>query len=356
MSKKTTIIGIVVLVLGAIAVPTGIFASDYIRKLVREGVPEALLKIQDDATEGLEDQIPGLATPDVLLGIEEEAFNELNNSLQALSTPDVLLGVEGEALDNLELQFSIMATPDILLNLKAEMEAQLPALINCTTAANLINETVDLLVLAYGLDIGTNIFFNDPTFQVDLSGMGLGPFFKGVSNFTGVNMGYTLTARQTLLFDGISVPGVGDVPGLINDTDLGMGVCGFLEIYNASLTNYLLNQTIQALYNANWLQLTTIAGWLQYHVFPDVVPTAFFAQYQMTVSEAVNYGFYYQWANGTLVPDGIDLSVFLEDYDEELKGFEAGVPTQTGIANLTTISMWTPSNPKAGIIPSRAGN
>lgn len=318
MSRKSKlIISIILLFVGVGAIPTGFYVNQYLVDQVYEAVPEALLGIQEEALPSIEEQLPGLATPDVLLGIEEKALITLESQLPVLTTPDVLLG------------------------LKAEIEDKIPALINCTTAANVINGTVDLLVQLFGLDAGTNIFFNDPTFQADIGG---GIILKGVSNYTGASMGYTLTARQTLLYDGISIPTVADVPGLINDTILGTGVCGFLEIYNASLYNMVLNQTIQTLYNATWPQLTAVAGWLQFHVFPDVVPGAFFGKYGIPVSTAEAFGFYFQWANGTLIEDGIDLSVFLETYDTELKGFEAGVPIHTNISLATCINMWDPTN------------
>jgi hypothetical protein len=317
MSKKSKlIIGIILLAVGGILVPTGYFVNNYLREQVSEGVPEALLKIQADAVPGLEEQIPGLATDDVLLSIEAQALVELQNELPYLATPDVLLG------------------------LKAEIEDKIPGLINCTTTANVINMTIAYLMLTLDFDTASNLLFNDPTFEFSLGFATL----KGVSNFTGVSMGYTSASRQALLIDGISIPGVGDIAGLINDTTLGTGVCGFLEVYNASLYDLTLNQTIQTLYNATWIQLTTLAGWFQYHVFPDIVPGVFQNRYGIPTSVAELYGFYFQWANGTLIEDGIDLSVFLETYDIELKGLEAGVPTPTNIPLTSCISMWDPTN------------
>lgn len=75
MSKKSfLIIGIILLAIGGVLIPTGYFINTIFRDQVYDGVPEALLGIQEEALPSLEDQIPGLATPKILLGIEENAL------------------------------------------------------------------------------------------------------------------------------------------------------------------------------------------------------------------------------------------------------------------------------------------
>lgn len=75
MSKRSSlIISILLLVIGSVLIPTGYFINTIFRNQVYDGVPEALLGIQEEALPALEDQIPGLATPEILLGIEENAL------------------------------------------------------------------------------------------------------------------------------------------------------------------------------------------------------------------------------------------------------------------------------------------
>jgi len=75
MSKRSSlIISIILLVIGGILIPSGYFINTIFRNQVYDGVPEALLGIQEEALPSLEDQIPGLATPGILLGIEENAL------------------------------------------------------------------------------------------------------------------------------------------------------------------------------------------------------------------------------------------------------------------------------------------
>ena len=75
MSKRSSlIISIILMIIGGVLIPTGYFINITFRNQVYDGVPEALLGIQEEALPVLEDQIPGLATPGILLGIEENAL------------------------------------------------------------------------------------------------------------------------------------------------------------------------------------------------------------------------------------------------------------------------------------------
>jgi hypothetical protein len=349
MSNKSKLITSIILLIVSIGLlPTGFILNHTFVEQIYAGVPDALLGIQEEAVPSLEDQLPGLATPDVLLGVESEAVSTLESQLPGLAAPDVLLGVEAEALTQLEGQLPYLATPDVLLGLKAEIEATIPALINFVTSASVMNQTIYYAISFYGtFPAALAAFFNDQSWSTNTFGML--PINSISEVMTGglASLGFTTAAQQAIMINGISIPGVADIPGLINDTTLGTGVGGFLEIYSATydpITGPFINATIQTLYNATWTQLQAVAGYLVSYLFL-LVPGFFQAQFGITVPVAEAYGFYFQWANGTLVEDGIDLSVFLETYDTELKGLEAGVPIATDISLFTSIDMWDPSNP-----------
>jgi hypothetical protein len=198
--KSKLIIGIILLAIGGGLAPTGYFVNDYLKEQVYEGVPETLLKIQADAVPSLKVQIPVSAT------------------LELFST------IEDETLPELEEQLPFDATPDVLLELKTDMEDKIPGVINCTTAAFMILLTLTIINIS-DFVIASNILFNDPTFEYNFPFPPLSPTLKGVSNYTGVNMSYTMISRITLLMGGISIPGVGNVSGIIDDITLGTGVC-----------------------------------------------------------------------------------------------------------------------------------
>ncbi|MFX1408980.1 MAG: hypothetical protein ACFFA6_01400 [Promethearchaeota archaeon] len=319
-SKSKLIIAIVLLAAGAGLVPTGFFLNQYLIDEVYEGVPEALLKIQDDAVPSLEEQIPGLATPDVLLGIEAEALIQLQGQLPSLATPQVLDELKDEAI------------------------AQLPLIINGSGAAQAINQTIDgAAAVAGSYVIAKEDFFNSPTFQADYS-----PFIptipQGVSDYYDtllgnpniVNLSYTTNAQDYLLY------GNGPLPGLITDLELGLGLLGYMELYlNASLGVPGVNATMQFYYNATWSQLEALAGYISNYLWEVVVKSQYAP---LTIEQYAEILFHAQWTNGTLVEDGIDLSLFKSGIPPGTYGLEAGVPNPTNITLLTSMDLWDDSD------------
>jgi len=291
-NKSKLIVGLVLLAVGAGLVPTGFFINQYLVDQVYEGVPEALLKIKDDATESLEEQIPGLATPDVLNSLKDEAV------------------------------------------------AQLPLIINGSGAAKVINGTIDAVAGAIGVAAAKDQFFNSPSFQADFGTpiQGVSDFYDTImGNWDVVNLGYTANGQNYLLY------GNGPLPGLITDLELGMGVLGFMELYlNASLGDMLLNATMQFYYNTTWNNLEALAGYISIHLWDGYVKSTYAP---LTIAQYAELVFYAQWANGTVVEDGIDLSIFKSGVPPGTTGLEAGIPTPTNITVSTCMNLWDDSNP-----------
>ncbi len=291
MSKKTSIIGIVLLVLGAIAVPTGIFASDYLRTEVSEGVGEGLLEIQEGVIEDAEDTVATLAIPEVILGIKEEAD---------VALPNIVMGA---------------------------------------TAANIINETVyGSMGLPFIPDLTTalELFFNDPAYNTTTLGIldlkGVSEYFMG--GMLG-NLSFTPAAQQALMDDGITITTSlynKIIPGIMDDTTFGFGVLYFLEAYQAAATLVPgVNASMISGYGADWLQLSAMADYLSTYMFTNVV--LYYGGFGTTVEEVAEAMFYGQWANDTLqlAPTGLDLSQLSDIITEPVFGLEAGIPTPTGI-------------------------
>ena len=285
MSKKTTIIGIVVLVLGAIAVPGGIFASDYIRNLVHEGVCEGLLDIQDGVIEDGEDTVATLAIPEVIRGV------------------------------------------------KAEADAKLPEIVMGGTTAFMLNETIMSLagVVPGGLPVVLELFFNNESFSMITPSP-----YEGVTEYvTGLpyTLNFTAGAQQALMIDGATITSDlynKTIPGIIYDTTFGLGILYFLEAYQAAATSVPgVNVSMQTGYGAEWGQLSAMALYLTDYMFPNVV--AYYIGLGTSVEEVAENMLYEQWANGTYAPTGLDLSLLSDLITEPLTGLEAGVPTPTGI-------------------------
>ncbi|MFX1279846.1 MAG: hypothetical protein ACFFA3_10550 [Promethearchaeota archaeon] len=316
-SKSKLITAIVLLAVGAGLVPTGLVTNDYLRDLVSDGVPEAMIKIKADAVPALEEQIPVLGLPDVLKGVFDAASAGVEPLLKLKSTPGALLG------------------------LKAEIEAKIPDIIDFGTAAQLVNLSIYWLNLTYGFDAGTNVFFNDPTFVDPYTGI------PGVSNITGVAQNYTLTARTNLLdsifYDAYITPYY--FHGIITDTTYGTGAKEIYDIfyYIAYLGgDGYTNAVIPGHYNVTIAQVGNTFDYI-WTLITYAVPSAFQYNYGITRAEAIATGFYRQWANATFFPDGIDIGLFIGT--SELKGFEAGIPAPTNISIATCMNLWNSSLP-----------
>ena len=316
MANKSKIIGIIFLLFSIGLIPTAFIINEMFYDQVYAGVPEALLGIQDEAVPTLEDQIPGLATPEVLLGVESEAVSTLEN------------------------QLSILATPQVLTGLKDEAVSQLPAIINGSGTAQFINGTLTAVASAVTLPTAMALFFNSPSFQATF-----GTPIQGVSDYYDtlagnpdlITLGYTANAQNYLLY------GNGPLPGIITDLDLGLGVLGYMELYlNASLGDALLNATMQLYYNSTWNQLDALAGYIVNYMWDVVVKSTYAPTPIGVVAEMI---FYEQWANGTVVEDGIDLSLFKEGVPPDTYGLEAGIPFPTNITVPYCMNLWDDSNP-----------
>lgn len=316
MSKSKLIIGIILIVVGGVLIPTGFFVNQMFVDQIAEGVPDALLAIEEEALPSLEEQLPPLATPDVLLGIE------------------------AEALTSLEAQLPVLTTPAVLDGLKDEFLAQLPLIINGTGAAQAINQTITGVAVYIGLPAAKDQFFNSPTFQADygyITPQGVSDYYDTLmGDYDVVNLGYTVTAQNNLLY------GVGPLPGLITDLELGLGLLGYMQLVNdVYLGDQDLNQTMQLYYNATWTQLEYLAGYIKNYLWEFVVKPGLPGPIEL-VAESM---FYAQWANASVVEDGIDLSLFMDTLPPDTKGFEAGVPNPTNITVLTCMALWDGSNP-----------
>jgi len=319
MSKSKLIIGIILIVVGGGLIPTGFFVNQMFVDQIAEGVPDALLAVEEEALPSLEEQLP------------------------PLGTPDVLLGIEAEALITLEAQLPVLTTPAVLDGLKEEAIAALPLIINGTGAAQAINQTITGVAGFIGYPAAKDQFFNSPTFQADYgytTPQGVSDYYDTLmGDFDVVNLGYTVTAQNNLLY------GVGPLPGLITDLELGMGLLGYMELYiNVTLGDQALNATMQFYYNATWTQLEYLAGYNVNYLWDVVVKSTYSPAPIEYVAELM---FYEQWANGTIAEGGIDLSLFKDTLPEDTYGLEAGVPNPTNITVPTCMALWDSSNPYA---------
>lgn len=313
---------------GGALIPTGYFLNNYFVEQVAEGVPDALLGIQDEAIPSLEDQIPVLATPEALMNIVMQAFTQVNDTFKILSTPSALLGVREEAL------------------------VQFPIIINCSGAALAINQTLDYAALYGGIALAKEDFFNNASFALNYTNFLAIPFMQGVSDYYDtlmfdlnlVNLSYTTAAQDNLLYGNMGLP------GLIDDLDLGLGVAGFLQLYlNVTLgVGPIDNATMQFAYNATWDQIEALAGYIQMYLWEMVVKSQWMMAGYATLDDYAEALFYEQWANGTINGDSVLPFGLLSMIDVSWAGppyFEVGLPTETEFSLDLAEALWNETDP-----------
>jgi hypothetical protein len=110
-----------------------------------------------------------------------------------------------------------------------------------------------------------------------------------------------------------------------------------------SLGDMALNATMQYYYNATWTQLQSLAGYVSNYLWEVVVKPQYSPPY--TIDQYAELVFYTQWANGTVVEDGIDLSLFKGTLPPDTKGLEAGVPNPTNLTISQCMNLWDDMNP-----------
>ncbi len=312
MAKSKLIIGIILLVVGGGLIPTGFVLNQTFVNQIAEGVPDALLAIEEEALPSLEEQLPPLGTPDVLLGIEAEALITLETQLPVLTTPAVLDGLKDEAV------------------------AALPAIINGSGAVQAINNSIfAVYALIFSLPGAYEQWFNNASFS------GWYPptvLPQGPSEYTGMgNLTFTPIAQDRIL------NGYSTAPGLLED-ELGIGLLGWMEFWSWAFADIGANRsTMEFIYNATWAtQLAPLGGYIVNYLWDVVVKSTYSPPY--TIEQYAELVFYSQWANGTIVDDGIDLSLFKDTLPADTKGLEAGVPNPTNITVPTCMDLWDDSN------------
>ncbi len=142
-------------------------------------------------------------------------------------------------------------------------------------------------------------YFNDPDWTITTMGQAVlypgGPNIQSISElwdsiYSTGNLSYPATAQSRILY------GYSGLPGLLTDLVQGMGVLGFLELYqnatdgqNSYMTGYgFIDDTTQqgilaGGYGCSWSLLGYVAGYINNYMIPSLVPTAFLGQYSMTI-------------------------------------------------------------------------
>ncbi|MHA1112582.1 MAG: hypothetical protein ACTSRE_15925, partial [Promethearchaeota archaeon] len=122
MGKTKLFVGLILLIVGAGLIPTGIVLDNKLNEELDAAIPGTLLQIRD--------------------------------------------GFLPAAADLIKFE----AIPEAMLGLKSELETQIPYLLNGSVTAQTINGTITGLAGSVGLATAKNMFFNDPAWSTNTGG------------------------------------------------------------------------------------------------------------------------------------------------------------------------------------------
>ncbi|KKN34292.1 hypothetical protein LCGC14_0795220 [marine sediment metagenome] len=274
MSKKSSlIIGIILLVIGGILIPSGYFINTIFRNQIYDGVPEALLGIQEEALPDLKPEIPGIATPGILLGIEEDALLILQNQLFIA-----------------------------------------PELVQLAFYDQWANGTIS----------GASILPNGLLSQLDATLTGAPYFEVGLPTAIGLSIESTTELwNENNAYAFVNIDGI--------------------AVWEESGENYTLQTLLAAKFEISANDFFFILLWLDSFVGTRTkqlldIETGY------TIPELTQFGFYEQWANGTIFGESVLTEGFLTQTDSPIYGppfFEVGLQTApTGISVPQCAAIW----------------
>ncbi len=319
LNKSKINLSLILLLVGIGLIPTGLFIKAYLGDGVSSQFPHFLIALEEDVNDDIEANYLGLGIYSVLPAIHDEHITELEQGFV--------------------LVYGIPATLRYLKNVTIEL---LPDYINASRAASAMFHTVD--------DVRENnettrafareVFFNSYTFQDDYVTPieGISEYMTGGAeslNYTPISIGYLLGGRD---ISGTLYPGVQQ------DTTYGTRLLDWLEFYYNAKADIGTNRSLmETVYECNWSsgQLQNFSAYITTYLWDVIIKNDYAPMDLETYADRV---FYDQWANGTWISNGFDLSYFSEYIPSSTIGLEVGRNTPTNINYTTSINLWDPLN------------
>jgi hypothetical protein len=317
--KSKINLSLILLIIGIGLIPTGMFIKAYIGDDVSSQVTPFLIDLEEEVNDDIEANYLGLGTYNILPAIHAEHITELE--------------------EGFVLVFGIPATLRYLLTTTVE---DLPKYINASRAASLVvNTVIDVRDLN-----GTtraearNLLFNYVTFEDEY----FTPI-EGISEYmTGgtVSLNYS-DSSITYLLVGRDISGT-VYPGIQNDINYGTGLLNWLEFYDNAKADIGTNRSLmETVYQCNWStgKLQNLSAYIRTYLW-DIIIKSDYTPLPIEAYSALV--FFDQWANGSWISNGFDLSYFTEYITPGVTGLEVGRNTPTYINLTISTLLWDPFN------------
>ncbi|MFW9819439.1 MAG: hypothetical protein ACFFE5_07500 [Candidatus Thorarchaeota archaeon] len=319
--KSKINLSLILLIVGIGLIPTGLFIKAYIGDDVSSQVTPFLISLEEEVNDEIEANYLGLGIYNVLPAIHDEHITELEEDFVLVyGIPSTLLYLRNVTIDLFPEYYNASRTARLI----------------STTVNNVrdFNETVETRAEA------RDLLFNSITFEDEFFTPieGVSEYMTGGTvslNYSASSINYLLNGRD---LDGASYPGIQQNPSY------GTGLLDWLEFYYNAKANIGTNRTLmQTVYQCNWTngRLQNLTAYITTYLWDIIIKNDYAPMDYETYLERV---FYDQWANGTWVSAGFDLSFFTEYIPSVTTGLEAGRNTATNIQYNSAINLWDSSN------------
>jgi hypothetical protein len=315
----------------------GELTTAFVDSILTQGSGTALKTIMDELTTTFVDDVLAQGSGKALNDIMDGLTTEFTISVASTAINSMIDAYISDFLP----QVQAGAVPIVLEEIQAGVTEDLYAMVNGSTAANVIQQNLAAVAIATTNNTAWTSFFNGTTGSANGFLNDHGASIQGISeNLYDINLNFSGVSVQRFLYDG--VPAL-SIPGWVTDLEYGTGILGYLEAYEiaANISDVRLDlATLAALYGATVSQLDDVAIYLTDYIFQSIVPAATAAQYSVTPIELAESKFSSQWANATVDPAGFDINddTFVPD------GFEAGLPIPTNLSHAIVTQLFDETN------------
>ncbi|MGV9203495.1 MAG: hypothetical protein ACOC44_05665 [Promethearchaeia archaeon] len=340
------------------------------------GVAEVLNQINSTATPIVQDMVKQLGVAEVLHQINETAIPIVYNMVKELGVAEVLNQINETAIPIVEQMVHQIGSAESLARIRETALPFVEEIVNATFLTQLLynayleGEEQSQMGVSGG-DCLLNMFFDYQevdlgtfgggvtSFSAELEAAGLPPLL-GVSQWYGSDL-------EIGSFSGGLIPspdppdtlawGDGDIPGVMQNLDVGTGVLEYLENYDNAVGNATLQNEMCSDYdigNDEFWKLGVFTDYIRDYWVPVAIPTlvaelqdpnsetsARMPEYQgMDTDDIAYYSFLKQWANCSQFVGGMDFHEVSEEFPVGTYGFEVNRPDPSGISIDACYALW----------------
>ena len=352
-------------------------AVPVINEMVKEiGVSEVLNQVNGTAIPIVNEMVKQIGVAEVLNQINGTAIPIVKEMVKQIGVAEVLNQINGTAIPIVKEMVKQIGVAESLFRIREKALPFVEEIVNATFLTQLLynayleGEEQSTMGVSGG-DCLLNMFFDYQEIDLGIFGGGVTSFSAELENaglpaLLGVSQWYG-SDLEIGSFSGGLIPspdppdtlawGDGDIPGVMQNLDVGTGVLEYLENYNNAAGNPTLESEICSDYGINndeFWKLGVFTDYIHEYWIPVAIPTLVtelqdpssetsnrMPEYQgMDTDDIAYYSFLKQWANCSQFVGGMDFHEVSEEFPVGTYGFEVNRPDPSGVLIDACYALW----------------